>query len=62
MVVLRNDFREARKYYKCDNCSAFIRPGEYYQHLFGGKEVYGKMTVLRLCIGCKYEEKDNKDE
>jgi hypothetical protein len=53
VTILRNNIRKARKQYLCDWCYCSIFPGDSYQYLFGGKEIWGKMIVLRYCMECK---------
>jgi len=50
--TLRNKIKKARKIYVCDWCENIIKIGDQYQYLYGGKEIFGKMTVLRYCIDC----------
>lgn len=52
-TILRNEIRKAKNQYLCDWCSSYILPGDLYQYLYGGKETWGKMTVLRYCMNCK---------
>jgi hypothetical protein len=52
-ITLRNEKRTARKQYYCDWCGALISKGEKYQYLYGGKDTFGKMTVLRYCKKCQ---------
>jgi len=51
-TVLRNEIRTAKKSYYCAWCENIISPGMKYQYLYGGNDVFGKMTVLRYCLKC----------
>ena len=52
ITVLRREIRKAKKEYICDNCKKYIFSGDVYKYLYGGKEIYGKMIVLRFCKEC----------
>jgi len=53
VTTLINEIRTAKKRYYCDWCENTISPGQKYQYLYGGKEVFDKMTVIRYCMECK---------
>ena len=55
-IILRNEIRTAKKLYYCAWCENTINPGTKYQYLYGGKEVFGKMSVLRYCLKCNNKE------
>lgn len=58
-TVLRNEIRTAKKWYYCAWCDCIIFPGMKYQYLYGGKETFGKMTVLRYCMKCAKNHSNN---